>query len=820
MEFHGLQRDRDLRISERPHRGPRRRPRENVGQHHDPHRRQFGGRPRGQPPPDRHRPRDRRGHRDRGRGLPPSATAPATASAVRLAPRIDREPGAFLGRGPIHSARDAALRHRRARSDRNPLADLRPRAADRPRPRRRSRGMGRRLSRRDDGRREPEDAHPRGGEPDADRVVCDRGEPERHRGSGSATPRFRRGTLDARRHGRRVPPRVGAGYRGMCARVRHRRARGRHEGIAGPLDRGDGLRTRTEGPDPLADRREARRRDRRHRRPRPRGTCGETPGAADRPSVGRADRIAAAVSEDCRGPVPLRVRGGDELHGSLGRIGREPRAAGLDDSPFVPDRVRCASVVPRPHPIAAGGREGCRVILRRRLRTPRYGPGGRDRVAARALAHNGASRSAPHRDREGRHLRRERLDYENREGTSPGEGLGTLPFFRDSVTYSQSILPREGQCTGTMISEKEVLDVREPPGRAMGKIAELWKPVEGTNKIMCTACARYCKIGEGQVGLCGIRGVQEGKLWLYVYGRVITGHVDPIEQKPVSHYRPVSEIFSIATTGCNWLCHPAGTLILLHDGSTKPVEEVREGDALWSVTNLNGRTAPAIVTASGFRKAPVFRVVVEGRRDPLLGTAEHPVFTLRGWKSISRLQDEDHVLVRKGSLRWNGATRPRRIPDHGFTVHPEKIAAYLDLTARKDLIAPAFQWSKVLGVFPESGLERVYSFECIPFHNYVAQDVIVHNCRYCFVPGTEVMTNRGHERIEDLFASSIPTGNSEIHEVQNRTAFTHRRRWRRIAKAFEHLYSGPILEFRLAGAENIECTPDHHVFASINESPV
>src|SRR2546422_563452 len=103
-----------------------------------------------------------------------------------------------------------------------------------------------------------------------------------------------------------------------------------------------------------------------------------------------------------------------------------------------------------------------------------------------------------------------------------------------------------------MISEPEVLDVREPPGKAMGKVAELWKPVEGTNKIMCTACARYCKIGENQVGLCGIRGVHEGKLWLYVYGRVITGHVDPIEKKPVSHYRAGSKIFSIATTGF-WL---------------------------------------------------------------------------------------------------------------------------------------------------------------------------------------------------------------------------------------------------------------------------
>jgi len=172
-----------------------------------------------------------------------------------------------------------------------------------------------------------------------------------------------------------------------------------------------------------------------------------------------------------------------------------------------------------------------------------------------------------------------------------------------------------------MISEPEILDVREPPGKAMGKVAELWKPVEGTNKIMCTACARYCKIGEGQVGLCGIRGVHEGKLWLYVYGRVITGHVDPIEKKPVSHYRPGSKIFSIATTGCNWLCHPAGTPILLHDGSTKPVEQIRAGDALWSLAELGGATAPAVVTAAGSRKGASFRLSVEGLPEPLIATA-------------------------------------------------------------------------------------------------------------------------------------------------------------------------------------------------------
>jgi len=197
-----------------------------------------------------------------------------------------------------------------------------------------------------------------------------------------------------------------------------------------------------------------------------------------------------------------------------------------------------------------------------------------------------------------------------------------------------------------MISEPEILDVREPPGKAMGKVAELWRPVEGTNKIMCTACARYCKIGEGQVGLCGIRGVHEGKLWLYVYGRVITGHVDPIEKKPVSHYRPGSKIFSIATTGCNWLC------------------------------------------------------------------------------------------------------------------------------------------------------------------------------RYCFIPGTSVVTDQGGRPIESLFKGATPTDNPEVRRVEGRLALTHRGRWRRIVNAFEHLYSGPVLKFRPEGVDNFECTPDHGVYASVAGGPV
>ena len=87
----------------------------------------------------------------------------------------------------------------------------------------------------------------------------------------------------------------------------------------------------------------------------------------------------------------------------------------------------------------------------------------------------------------------------------------------------------------------------------MGKEAVLYEKLE-EDKVRCTACARYCEIGKEQIGLCGIRGNVAGKLELFVYGKVIAGNVDPIEKKPVIHYKPGSKVFSIATTGCNWLC--------------------------------------------------------------------------------------------------------------------------------------------------------------------------------------------------------------------------------------------------------------------------
>jgi pyruvate formate lyase activating enzyme len=73
-------------------------------------------------------------------------------------------------------------------------------------------------------------------------------------------------------------------------------------------------------------------------------------------------------------------------------------------------------------------------------------------------------------------------------------------------------------------------------------------------RVRCDLCAHHCVIAEGQSGICGVRANNAGTLYSQVYGKAIATHVDPIEKKPLFHYRPGSNSFSVATVGCNFRC--------------------------------------------------------------------------------------------------------------------------------------------------------------------------------------------------------------------------------------------------------------------------
>jgi pyruvate formate lyase activating enzyme len=72
--------------------------------------------------------------------------------------------------------------------------------------------------------------------------------------------------------------------------------------------------------------------------------------------------------------------------------------------------------------------------------------------------------------------------------------------------------------------------------------------------VACELCPRQCVIPEGAAGDCRIRVNIGGKLRATTYGRPSAIHIDPMEKKPLYHFRPGSPVFSIATAGCNLHC--------------------------------------------------------------------------------------------------------------------------------------------------------------------------------------------------------------------------------------------------------------------------
>jgi pyruvate formate lyase activating enzyme len=87
----------------------------------------------------------------------------------------------------------------------------------------------------------------------------------------------------------------------------------------------------------------------------------------------------------------------------------------------------------------------------------------------------------------------------------------------------------------------------------MIKDAWMSKKFKG-DTVECLACSHGCKIQPDKTGICGVRKNIDGKLKLLVYGRASAINVDPIEKKPLFHFLPGTDIFSIGTVGCNFRC--------------------------------------------------------------------------------------------------------------------------------------------------------------------------------------------------------------------------------------------------------------------------
>ena len=71
----------------------------------------------------------------------------------------------------------------------------------------------------------------------------------------------------------------------------------------------------------------------------------------------------------------------------------------------------------------------------------------------------------------------------------------------------------------------------------MNHQTKYWKLL-ADGRIQCDLCPRFCKMREGQNGLCYVRGVEDGEIVLTTYGRSSGFCIDPIEKKPLNHFLP------------------------------------------------------------------------------------------------------------------------------------------------------------------------------------------------------------------------------------------------------------------------------------------
>jgi pyruvate formate lyase activating enzyme len=80
-----------------------------------------------------------------------------------------------------------------------------------------------------------------------------------------------------------------------------------------------------------------------------------------------------------------------------------------------------------------------------------------------------------------------------------------------------------------------------------------WHALED-GRVQCDMCPRFCRLHEGQRGLCFVRARQNDQIVLTTYGRSSGFCVDPIEKKPLNHFLPGSAVLSFGTAGCNLTC--------------------------------------------------------------------------------------------------------------------------------------------------------------------------------------------------------------------------------------------------------------------------
>ncbi len=110
------------------------------------------------------------------------------------------------------------------------------------------------------------------------------------------------------------------------------------------------------------------------------------------------------------------------------------------------------------------------------------------------------------------------------------------------------------------------------------KEAMFWE--EEGDAVRCHLCPHSCLVNEGKKGICRVRGNVKGRLYALSYAKVSSMHMDPIEKKPLFHFKPGHPVLSFGGVSCNLRCQHCQNFTIAQAGldefplRTVPPQEV------------------------------------------------------------------------------------------------------------------------------------------------------------------------------------------------------------------------------------------------------
>jgi len=173
--------------------------------------------------------------------------------------------------------------------------------------------------------------------------------------------------------------------------------------------------------------------------------------------------------------------------------------------------------------------------------------------------------------------------------------------------------------------------------------ARLYARLEG-GKVRCALCAHRCVIADGAAGLCGVRRNSGGILYAATYERVVSANPDPVEKKPLYHFKPGTWSMSVATVGCNFTCDFCQNHSISQWLKDKPGQSIPGGTLEASRIVAEARRHGCETISFTYTEPTVFYELARDTAEEALNFGIDAIFVTNGYMTPEMLDDFKPLL--------------------------------------------------------------------------------------------------------------------------------------------------------------------------------